>query len=86
MFSSLADISNLDDDLKTNDAQHLDKLESEFKSYFPELSRDDLSLARNLFQLSSEKVEDKLQDQFIDMKNESSSQDVFGALPVRVFG
>ena len=60
MFASLADIYqyHLDDKLKTNVAQHIEKLECEFKSYFPKLSRDDLSLARNPFRLSSEKVED----------------------------
>ena len=47
--------------------------------------RDDLSLARDPFRLSSEKVEDKLQDQFIDVKNDSSSQDVFEAFPVTDF-
>ena len=85
MFTSLTDISHLDDDLKTNVAQHLKKLECEFRSYFSELSRDDLSLARNPFRLSSEKVEDELQDQFIDMKNDSSSQDAFEAVPVTDF-
>ena len=49
MFTSLADISHLDDELTTNVAQHLEKLEWEFRSYFPELSRDDLPLARNPF-------------------------------------
>ena len=39
MFSSLAGISNLDDELKTNVAQHLEKLERKFKTYFPEISR-----------------------------------------------
>ena len=85
MFTSLADIYHLNDELKTNVAQHLEKLEWEFRSYFPELSRDDLSLARNPFRLSSKKVEDGLQDQFIDMKNDSSSQDVFEAFPVTDF-
>ena len=85
MFTGLADISHLNNELKTNIAQHLEKLDCEFRSYFPKLSRDDLSLARNSFQLSSEKVEDKLQDQFIDMKNDSSSQDVFEAFPVTDF-
>ena len=55
MFTSLADIYHLDDELKTNVAQHLKKLECEFKSYFPELSKEDLSLARNPFRLSCEK-------------------------------
>ena len=81
----MVDISHLDDELKTNVAQHLEKLECEFRSYFPELSRDDLSLARNPFRLSSEKVEDELQDQFIDMKNDSSSQDMFEAFPITDF-
>ena len=54
-------------------------------TYFPELSRDDLSLAKNPFRLFSEKVEDELQDQFINMKNDSSSQDVFEAFPVTDF-
>ena len=52
---------------------------------FPELSRDDLSLARNPFRLSSEKVEDELQDHLIEMKNDSSSQDMFEAFPVTDF-
>ena len=34
LFTNLVDISNLDDELKTNAAQHLKKLECEFKSYF----------------------------------------------------
>ena len=49
VFTSLDDISHLDDELKTNVAQHLKKLEREFGSYFPELSRDDLLLASNPF-------------------------------------
>ena len=49
MFTSLADISHLSDEVKTDVAQHLEKLEREFRSYFPELSRDDLSLAKDLF-------------------------------------
>ena len=62
-------------------------MEYEFRSYFPKLSGDDLSLARSPFRLSSEKVhvEDKLQDQFIDMKNDSCGQDVFEAFPVTDF-
>ena len=72
MFSSLVDISNLNDELKTDAAQHLEKLECEFKIYFTEISRDDLSLAKNPFRLFCKKVQDDLQDQFIDMKNDSN--------------
>ena len=85
MFSNLADNFYLDDELKTNVAQHLEKLECEFKTYFPKISRDDLSLARNPFRPFSEKVKDELQDQLIDMKNDSSCQDVFEAFPVTNF-
>ena len=85
MFTSLADNSHLDDELKTIVAQHLEKLQCDFRSYFPELCRDDLSLAKDPFRLSSEKVEDELQDQFSDMKNDSSSQDAFEAFPVTDF-
>ena len=88
MFSSLTDIFDLDNELNTNVAQHLKKLECEFKSYFSELSRDDLSFARNLFRLSSEKIENKLQDHFIEKKHKMhlkliiSCQDAFKAFLV----
>ena len=51
MFNNLSDISEINDELKANVVQHLKELESEFKHYFPEVSGDDLSLARNPFQL-----------------------------------
>ena len=85
MFSNLADIFESDETLKTNVAQHLENLESEFKSYFPEAVGDDLSLARNPFRLSPEKVKDELQDQLIDLKNDSSCRDLFEFLPVTKF-
>ena len=82
MFSNLADISELDEALKTNVAQHLENLESEFKSYFPKAVGDDLFLARNPFRLFPEKVKDELQDQLINLKNDSSCRDLFESLPV----
>ena len=51
MFNNLSDISELNDELKTNIVQHLKELESEFQSYFPEISADDLLLARNPFRV-----------------------------------
>ena len=86
MFNKLSDISEINNELKTNVVQHLKELESEFKHYFPEVSGDDLSLARNPFRLSSENVEDELQDQLIDLKNDSSCRDLFKTLPVRSSG
>ena len=38
MFTSLADISHLNDELKTNVAQHLEKLECEFRSNLVEMT------------------------------------------------
>ena len=52
---------------------------------FPEVSGDDLSLARNPFRLSPENVEDELQDQLIDLKNDSSYRDLFETLRVTEF-
>ena len=86
MFSDLADIFELDEALiKTDVAQDLKSLESEFKSYFSEAVGDDLSLARNPFRLSPEKVKDKLQDQLIDLKKGSSCRDLFESFPVTEF-
>ena len=72
MFNNLSDISEINDKLKTNVVQHLKELESEFKHYFSEVSGDDLSLARNPIRLFPENVEDELQDQLINLKNDSS--------------
>ena len=81
MFNNLSDISEMNDELKTNVVQHLKELESEFKHYFPEVSGDDLSLARNP---SPENVEDELQD-LKNLKNDSSCRDLFETLPVTEF-
>ena len=85
MFDNLSDISKINNELKTNVVKHLKELESEFKHYFSEICGDDLSLARNPFWLSPENVEDELQDQLIDLKNDSSCQDLFETLPVTEF-
>ena len=77
MFINLSDISEINDELKTNVGQHIKELESEFKHYFPEVSGDHLSLARNPFRLSPKNVKDELQDQLIDLKNDSSCRDLF---------
>ena len=85
MCNNLSDISEINNELKINVVQHFKELESEFKHYFPEVNGDDLTLARNPFQLSLENVEDELQDQLIDLKNDSSCLDLFETLPVMKF-
>ena len=66
MFTSLANILKLNDD-----AQHPEKLQKEFQLHLFKICRHDVSLARNLFQLSVEKVKEKLQSHMIDTINES---------------
>ena len=48
-FNNLSDIFELNDELKTNIVQHLRELESELKSYFPEVNAGELTLAKNSF-------------------------------------
>ena len=63
MFSNLASISELDDALITDIAQHLVELENEFKSNFSEISEHNPSLAKSPFRFRIVKVADKSQDQ-----------------------
>ena len=58
---------------------HLSNLQTEFKSYFLELGRDDSSLLRNPFLVSIEQVDEELQSELMDFKNDSSCGDLFKA-------
>ena len=50
---------------------HLTNLKKEFLTYFPEISNVDLELVRKLFSIPLEKVRDDLQDELIDLRNDS---------------
>lgn len=56
---------------------HLDSLESEFQRYFPEVSDVELSLVRNPFRCSVERVPDELQEELIDLQNDSAAKGAF---------
>ena len=62
MFHSFACLSDVDDEIRDEVADHLGTLQTEFKSNFPELSRDAFTLVRNPFRVAIEQVDDELQD------------------------
>ncbi|KAF0748418.1 protein FAM200A-like, partial [Aphis craccivora] len=52
-------------------------LEDEFERYFPEINGDELDLVRNPFRLQVEKIPDEYQDEFLELKMDSSAKDIF---------
>ncbi|XP_067932962.1 protein FAM200C-like [Watersipora subatra] len=50
---------------------------SESQHYFPEVSESELSLVRKPFCCFDESVPDELQEEFIDLQNDSSAKDVY---------
>ena len=85
MFHSFACLSDVDDEIRDEVADHLGTLQTEFKSNFPELSRDAFTLVRNPFRVAIEQVDDELQDELIDLKNDSGCRDLFEDVPVTEF-
>ena len=85
MFHTFACISDVDDEIRDEVADHLGTLQTEFKSYFPELSRDAFTLVRNPFRVDIEQVDDELQDELIDLRNDSGCRDLFEDVPVTEF-
>ena len=85
MFHSFTCLSDMDDEIKDEVADHLGTLETEFKSYFPELSHDAFTLVRNSFHVAIEQVDDEFQDKLIELRNDSSCRDIFGDVSVTEF-
>ena len=77
MFHSFTCLSNVDDEIKDEVADNLDTLQTEFKSYFSELSPDAFIIVRNPFRVAIEQVDDELQDELIDLRNDSGCRDLF---------
>jgi len=91
MFERLSSIvnetENCDEQLKNSTVEHLQSLEKEFVRYFPELKENDAILARNPYSASLDVADfsDDLQDQFLDLMNDSSARDSFHEKPLPQF-
>ncbi|XP_076056323.1 zinc finger BED domain-containing protein 5-like [Oratosquilla oratoria] len=84
MFEKLCgvmDESQLQLDQFRNDeiTEHLQSLEKEVERYFPELSQEQEALVRNPFstELDVSSIPDEIQDEFLDLRNDSSAHDLF---------
>ena len=77
IFHSFTCLSDVDDEIKDKVVEHLGTLQTEFKSYFPELSPDAFTLVRNPFRVAIEQVDDELQNELIDLRKDSSCRDLF---------
>ena len=78
-------LSDTDDEIKDEVADRLGTLQTEFKSYFPELSHDAFALVRNPFRVAIEQVDDEFQDEPIDLRNDTSCRDLFEDVSVVEF-
>ena len=61
------------------------RIRKEFLRYFPDISESELKLVRTLFAGPIEKVCYDLQGELIDLKNDSTSRDMFGTLSIWQF-
>uniref|UniRef100_A0A8C3T3A4 HAT C-terminal dimerisation domain-containing protein n=1 Tax=Chelydra serpentina TaxID=8475 RepID=A0A8C3T3A4_CHESE len=66
---------------------HLRKLRDEFQRYFPELDRpkDGLSFIRDPFTTDVNSVPEDLQEEFLDLKNDFATQDVYQQSTIEKF-
>ena len=64
---------------------HLTNLKKEFLTYFPEISNVGLELVRKPFSIPLETVRDDLQDELIDLRNDSGCKGMFDSLSVCEF-
>ena len=85
MLHSFTCLSDVDDEIKDEVANHLGTLQTKFKFYFPKFSPDAFTLARNPFRVAIEQVDDKLQDELIDLRNDSGCRDLFEDVSVTEF-
>ncbi|XP_076039422.1 zinc finger BED domain-containing protein 5-like [Oratosquilla oratoria] len=77
----------LDQFLKDEITEHLQSLEKEVERYFPELSQEQEALVRNPFstELDVSSIPDEIQDEFLDLRNDSSAHDLFMVKSVTQF-
>ena len=87
MFEALSSVvdGNLDRNLSSEIIAHLANLKTEFLRYFPKISNVDLELVRKPFSIPVEKIQDDLQDELIDLRNDSACKDMFDNLSICEF-
>ena len=87
MFETLSSVvdGNLDRNLSSEIIAHLANLKTEFLRYFPEISNVDLELVKKPFSIPVEKIQDDLQDELIDLRNDSACKDMFDNLSICEF-
>ena len=87
MFEKLCGVMDESQFLKGEITEHLQSLEKEFEHYFPELSQEQEALVRNPFctELDASSIPDKIQDEFLDLRNDSSAHDLFKVKSVTQF-
>ena len=92
MFEKLCGVTDesqiqLDQFLKDEITEHLQSLEKEFERYFPEPSQEQEALVRNPFctELDVSSIQDDIQDEFLDLRNDSSACDLFKVKSVTQF-
>ena len=83
MFENLSDLHNSGigptEQLKSEISEHLHALEKELNCYFPDVAEEESKLVRNPFSLYLDisEISDNLQDELLDMRNDSSARELF---------
>lgn len=69
----------IETELKTEIIAHLDSLDEQFERYFPELTQEEAALVRNPFSPSLDvaSLPDRIQDEYLDLRNDSSVRDLY---------
>jgi len=78
----------LECELKNDVEAHLRLLKQEFERYFPDLGDTELpewKMTRHPFRLNEDILPDDLQEEFLEMKCNSSAKDDFEAMPLTDF-
>ena len=83
MFEALSTLTSddMDDALTSEILVHFTSLRKEFLRYFPKILESDLKLVRKPFAVPVE-VRDDLQDEFTDLKNDSTCRGKFNTLSI----
>ncbi|XP_045106847.1 uncharacterized protein LOC123501871 [Portunus trituberculatus] len=89
-FERLSDIlggKDIKDPLKEEIITHLDHMGDEFKWYFPGINTEDISLrlTKNPFICQVDDVPEDMQNEFLELKHDSSAKDEFRAQDLEEF-